>query len=300
MLTRASWVPSHLKNGFSRTASLESRLIRFEVTDGRPYFADLGVETNIPAQGSQLKGFETFEDVGLDKDGKDVTISKLLAPLPYTNPPIYCVGLNYRSHAEEADLKVPANPPLWTKPAAARADPDETIETNKFCASTFPDYELVFVTSRTCKDVSVSEAPSYILGYTCGNDLSCCMHQLPDQAGGQFFFAKAFDKFAPIGPVLVNPEVFGDVSDEVAQIVVRVNGKVRQQTQFNGDLIWNPAKVLSRMSQGTTIPAGTAVMTGTCAGVGAFMKPRTFLTNGDVIEAEVSRIGILKNKIVFT
>ena len=102
--------------------------------------------------------------------------------------------------------------------------------------------------------MSVSEAPSYILGYTCGNDLSCRMHQLPDQAGGQFFFAKAFDKFAPIGPVLVSPEVFGDVSDEGAQIVVRVNGKVRQQTQFNGDLIWNPAKVLSRMSQGERFP----------------------------------------------
>lgn len=80
------------------------------------------------------------------------------------------------------------------------------------------------------------------------------MHQLPDQAGGQFFFAKAFDKFAPIGPVLVSPEVFGDVSDEGAHIVVRVNGKVRQQTQFNGDLIWNPAKVLSRMSQGERFP----------------------------------------------
>ncbi|KAH7317606.1 hypothetical protein BKA65DRAFT_514815 [Rhexocercosporidium sp. MPI-PUGE-AT-0058] len=51
---------------------------------------------------------------------------------------------------------------------------------------------------------------------------------------------------------------------------------------------------------GTTIPAGTAVMTGTCAGVGAFMKPRTFLANGDVVEVEVSKIGIVKNKIVFT
>ena len=126
MLTRASWIPSHLKNRFSRTlvrspypiketsrrvheisisintivlyhrsrsilkhislaaihATIKmpsfSRLIRFEATDGRPYFADLGVETNMPTQGSQLKGFETFEDVGLDKDGKDVTIGKVV------------------------------------------------------------------------------------------------------------------------------------------------------------------------------------------------------------------------------
>ena len=51
---------------------------------------------------------------------------------------------------------------------------------------------------------------------------------------------------------------------------------------------------------GTTIPAGTAIMTGTCAGVGAFMKPKTFLANGDIIEVEISNIGVLRNKIVFT
>jgi hypothetical protein len=55
-----------------------SRLIRFEATDGHPYFADLGGETNIPAQGSQIKGYETFEDIGLDKNGKDITISKVV------------------------------------------------------------------------------------------------------------------------------------------------------------------------------------------------------------------------------
>jgi 2-keto-4-pentenoate hydratase/2-oxohepta-3-ene-1,7-dioic acid hydratase in catechol pathway len=76
------------------------------------------------------------------------------------------------------------------------------------------------------------------------------LHQLPDQAGGQFFFAKAFDKFAPLGPVLVSPEVFGDVNEGGKKITVRVNGKVRQEQEFQGDLIWNPAQILSRMSQG--------------------------------------------------
>ncbi|KAH8589011.1 fumarylacetoacetate hydrolase family protein [Bisporella sp. PMI_857] len=280
-----------------------SRLIRFEsALDGQPYFADLGAQTSeVPALGTQITGFKSFEDVGIESLGKQVAIAKLLAPVPYPNVPLYCVGLNYRSHAAEASLKIPAAPPLWTKPHTSLADPDEDIEMNKFCASTFPDYEgeLVFVTSKTCKDVSVSDAHLYILGYTCGNDLSCRLHQLPDQAGGQFFFAKAFDKFAPLGPVLVSPEAFGDVYDN-KKIIVRVNGKVRQEAEFKGDLIFSPAQILSRMSQGTTIPAGTAIMTGTCAGVGAFMKPKTFLANGDVVEVEISNIGVLRNKIMFT
>lgn len=81
---------------------------------------------------------------------------------------------------------------------------------------------------------------------------------------------------------------------------MRVNGKARQNTPIRGgDMIFSPEQVLSRMSQGTTIPAGTAVMTGTPAGVGAFMKPQNFLNNGDVLEVEVTGVGVLKNRILF-
>ena len=174
---------------------------------------------------------------------------------------------------------------------------------NKFCASTLPDYEaeFVFITSRVCKDITPEQASEYILGYTAGNDLSCRLHQMPDQAGGQFFFAKAFDKFAPIGPVLVSPNIFATIDNP--RLIARVNGKVRQEVPINlggdGDMIFSPEQILSRMSQGTTIPAGTAVMTGTPAGVGAFMKPKAFLNNGDVVEVEVTGVGVLRNEIVF-
>jgi len=251
---------------------------------------------------------------------QEANFEELLAPVPFEGVPIYCVGLNYKSHATEAkvpylsvssgekahtyflQVQIPAAPPLWTKPAAALANPDEDIPMNKFCASTLPDYEaeLVFVTSRTCKDVTPTEASEYILGYTAGNDLSCRLHQLPAQAGGQFFFAKAFDKFAPIGPVLVSPAVFSTI--ENPKLIARVNGKVRQEVKISigeSDMIFSPATILSRMSQGTTIPAGTAVMTGTPAGVGAFMSPKSFLNHGDVVEVEVVGVGVLRNKIVF-
>ncbi|KAL2065503.1 hypothetical protein VTL71DRAFT_3173 [Oculimacula yallundae] len=171
---------------------------------------------------------------------------------------------------------------------------------NKFCASTLPDYEAehVFIKARTCKDITPEQASDYILGYTIGNDLSCRLHQLPNEASGQFFFAKASDKFAPIGPVLLPPEAFARIGNP--KLILRVNGKVRQEVPIHlrggGGMIFSPEQILSRMSQGTTIPAGTAVMTRTPAGVGAFMKPKSFLNNGDVVEVEVTGLGALRNK----
>lgn len=278
-----------------------SRLIRFEsLDDGQTYFADLGADTvELPATGSHVTAYASIDRLVVGEGGIAVTVGKLLAPLPYDGVPIYCVGLNYKTHAEEAKLPLPKCPPLWTKPAKALANPEEEICMNKYCASNFPDYEgeVVFVTSRECRDISVEEAESYILGYTAGNDLSCRVFQMPGNSGGQFFYAKAFDKFAPIGPTLLGPELFA--GGKGLELVTRVNGQVMQKSEFVKEFIFSPTEILSHMSQGTTIPAGTAVMTGTPAGVGAFRSPRQFLEHNDLVEVEVSKVGILKNRIVF-
>lgn len=106
----------------------------------------------------------------------------------------------------------------------------------------------MFVTARECRDITPEEASSYILGYTVGNDLSCRFFQLPEQSGGQFFYAKAFDKFAPIGPVLASPHIFHKAK-ATASLVTRVNGEVRQNTVIQNDMICSPERVLSWMSQ---------------------------------------------------
>ncbi|KAJ5099942.1 hypothetical protein N7532_006943 [Penicillium argentinense] len=206
--------------------------------------------------------------------------------------------MNYRSHAKEAKLPIPSHPPLWTKPAASLAHPEEEIPVNDFCAKSLLDYEgeLVFVTSEECRNVSPKEARNYILGYTVGNDLSCRMFQLPKNSGGQFFFAKAFDRFAPIGPTLISPELF---EAHHFDFITKVNGEVRQNSDLENDMIFAPERILSHMSQGTTIPAGTAVMTGTPKGVGAFLRPKVFLKDGDVVEVKMKKVGTLRNKIHF-
>ncbi|KAJ4350318.1 uncharacterized protein N0V89_008939 [Didymosphaeria variabile] len=254
-----------------------SRLIRFEGegSDVGPFFADLGSDpdTAIPRPGMQLSAFRSIEDLVAGK----------------AEPQI--VGLG--------KLAIPSYPPLWTKPAKSIAAPDETIPINDFCAKSLLDYEgeMVFVTSKDCRDVKPSEAGSYILGYTVGNDLSCRMFQLQKNCAGQFFFAKAFDKFAPLGPTLISPEMYAKTLSH--KLVVKVNGEVRQDVDLAEDMIFSPEKILSHMSQGTTIPAGTAVMTGTGAGVGAFRKPKTFLQDGDVMEVHMEGVGTLRNKLQF-
>ncbi len=107
--------------------------------------------------------------------------------------------------------------------------------------------ELVFVTSKECRDVSETDAESYILGYTIGNDLSCRTFQLPAQNGGQFFYAKAFDKFAPIGPVLISPEIFAQAKS--LKLITKVNGEIMQDADIKTDMVFSPARILSFMSQ---------------------------------------------------
>lgn len=154
-------------------------------------------------------------------------------------------------------LSVTKYPPLWTKPAASLADPGETIPINQFCATSLLDYEgeLVFVTSKECKDLTPKEAESCILGYTIGNDLSCRFFQLQPNSGGQFFYAKAFDKFAPIGPVLVSSERY-EAAAKGRRLVTRVNGVVKQDSEMAKDMVFTPAQILSHMSQGTSTSHG--------------------------------------------
>lgn len=117
----------------------------------------------------------------------------------------------------------------------------------------------MFVTSRECRSVTPEEASSYILGYTIGNDISCRFFQLPEQSGGQFFYAKAFDKFAPVGPVLVHPSVFAKSRKE-ARLVTRINGEVKQDTSFEKDMIYQPERVLSWMSQSNYSPMPAVII----------------------------------------
>lgn len=168
--------------------------------------------------------------------------------------------------------------------------------------------------SRNARDVKVDEASDYILGYTIGNDLTARSYQDPKRGGGQFTRCKAYDGFAPLGPILTNAKTFGSVEDK--RIITKVNGTVFQNSLC--DLIHSPETLVSFLSQGelkgkksflwsdelkrglgTTLPAGTVIMTGSPPGIGYFQNPKCSLKDGDMVEVEISNIGTLVNKVVF-
>lgn len=160
------------------------------------------------------------------------------------------------------------------------------------------DYEgeLGVVIGRDALNVSEANALDYVLGYTCANDISARHFQLPDTSGGQYCFAKSFNKFGPIGPCIVSPKLIPDPQN--LTLATRVNGATRQSTSTS-DMIWTVKQIISHASKGTTVRAGTVIMTGTPAGVGLFCKPQAFMKSGDEVEVDIDAVGVLQNKILF-
>lgn len=184
-------------------------------------------------------------------------------------------------------------PPVFTKPADALAGPFETIEIHPD-AQPLLDYEgeLTVVIGQDAKDVSEEAALGYVLGYTAGNDLSARNFQLPEASGGQFCYAKSFDKFAPIGHTIVSAQSIPD--PQALRLVTRVNGVIKQETTTD-DMIWRVRQIISHLSCGTTVRKGTVIMTGTPSGVGYFRKE--FLRDGDIVEVELDGLAKVRNEI---
>ncbi|OCK95621.1 uncharacterized protein K441DRAFT_658329 [Cenococcum geophilum 1.58] len=273
------------------------RLIRFVSESGETYYGDLAKETpTLKIEGSTVAVLDGDIATGFHKTGAEAIVKKLLSPLPKAHI-IMCVGLNYRQHANEANLTVPSYPIIFTKPPDALAGPLDPIPIHPD-AHGMLDYEgeLTVIIGRDAKNVSAANALSYVLGYTAGNDVSARNFQMPDTSGGQFCYAKSFDKFAPIGLAIVSTSVIPD--PQKLKYVTKVNGQKRQETGTE-DMIWSVAQIIEHLSRGTTLRAGTAIMTGTPSGVGLFMKPKGFLGGGDVVEVYFEGIGSIINKMVF-
>lgn len=192
-------------------------------------------------------------------------------------------------------MTVPKYPVIFSKPADALAGPTEPIPIHE-SGQTMMDYEgeLVVVMGKDCKNASEEDALSYALGYCIGNDASARTFQMTENSGGQFGYAKSFDKFAPIGPAIWSTEVIKD--PQTLKYVLRVNGEVRQETGTD-DMIWSVRQIVAHLSRGRTLRRGTVIMTGTPSGVGYFQKK--FLRDGDIVEVELEGFGKISNKMVF-
>lgn len=227
--------------------------------------------------------------------GRRAVVDALLAPVAPAN--IFCIGLNYREHARETGAGLPRHPVVFMKPTTAVAGPGGAIPLPK-CCTRGPEVdfeaELAVVIGRTAKDVAEEHALDYVLGYTAANDISARKWQ-KHAGGGQWVRGKGFDGFCPLGPALVTADEIPD--PQALGIRTLLNGRVMQESS-TADMIFPVARLISFLSQDTTLLPGTLILTGTPPGVGFARKPPLFLADGDQIAIEIEGIGQLKNFVI--
>jgi len=205
---------------------------------------------------------------------------RLLAPAAPSK--IVCVGRNYAAHAAELGNELPKEPLIFLKPSTSIVGPEEPVMLTRFSQQVEHEGELALVIGRRCSHLRDSDdALSYLLGYTCLNDVTARDLQKTDV---QFSRAKGFDTFCPVGP-----HIETDLDPTSLQVETRVNGALRQSGKTS--LMIYPVPFLVRwISRMMTLLPGDLVATGTPAGVGP-------LVAGDTVEVAVSGIGVLRNPV---
>jgi 2-keto-4-pentenoate hydratase/2-oxohepta-3-ene-1,7-dioic acid hydratase in catechol pathway len=223
---------------------------------------------------------------------------RLLAPIPRPRKNIMCVGMNYVAHAYESARArgkpetLPPHPVYFTKAVTAVNHPDGTIPFDGSVSEEIDwEVELALVLGRTGKNIPEAEALDYVWGYTIINDVSA--RDIQDRHL-QFFKGKSLDGTCPMGPMIVTADEIGDPHN--LRLTLRVNGETKQDSNTN-DLVFNIPTLLAVLSRGMTLEAGDILATGTPSGVGMGQTPPSYLRPGDVVEAEIEKIGVLRNRV---
>jgi 2-keto-4-pentenoate hydratase/2-oxohepta-3-ene-1,7-dioic acid hydratase in catechol pathway len=249
------------------------RFIRFQDKSGEIHNGWVLEERVGLVQGSPLGEFSRQE---ADRDLEGL---KLLPPVVPSK--IICVGRNYVAHAKEHNAEVPEVPLIFMKPASSLIGSGGTILLPPQSQQVEHEAELVIIIGRRGRWIQAEEAHEHILGYTVGNDVTARDLQWRDD---QWTRAKGFDTFCPLGPWL---ETEFDPAD--AMVSCHVNGELRQMASTR-DMVFSTRQLIAFISSVMTLEPGDAIFTGTPAGVGA-------LQAGDVVEASVEGLGILRNPV---
>lgn len=249
-------------------------------------------------QGEELEKLKSADLTKAEQKTAYADVEKC-APIPRPRQDIICLGINYMAHAEEAarfkNEAFGGERPYavyFSKRVNEAVGTDHDIPSHRDITRQL-DYEaeLGVILSKDAKDVKPEEAFDYVLGFTIINDISAREIQTRHK---QWYFGKSLDGAAPMGPWIVT-------KDEISlppklSISSKVNGGLRQDSNTQL-LIFSIEHVISELSRGMTLQAGTIISMGTPAGVGMGMNPPQFLKNGDVVECRIEGIGSLINTI---
>jgi 2-keto-4-pentenoate hydratase/2-oxohepta-3-ene-1,7-dioic acid hydratase in catechol pathway len=206
---------------------------------------------------------------------------KLLAPCVPTT--IIALGLNYRGHAEESKMPIPEEPLIFFKPVTSIIGPEEKIVYPRSSKRVDYEGELAVVMKKRARHISKEEALSYVLGYTCLNDVSARDIQFREKSWTSR--AKGFDTFCPVGPWIETK-----LDPDNVMLETYLNGEVRQRCNTN-DMVFTTAEQISFISEIMTLLPGDIIATGTPGGI-APMNP------GDTVEIKIEKIGMLRNYVV--
>jgi 2-keto-4-pentenoate hydratase/2-oxohepta-3-ene-1,7-dioic acid hydratase in catechol pathway len=238
-------------------------------------------------------GYGTYEDEGSiraisstpflpwEPTHETFSVEQVRVLAPVLPSKIVAVGLNYRSHAEETNMRLPEEPMIFIKPTTSVIGPEETVYLPKQSSRVDHEGELAVVIGRAARNVDDVAAAESILGYTCANDVTARDLQAKDV---QFTRAKGFDTFCPLGP-----EIVTGLDPLNLELVCRVNGEVRQKANTS-DLVFGPGALVAFVSSVMTLLPGDVILTGTPAGISP-------IHDGDVVEVEISGIGVLRNPV---
>lgn len=236
-----------------------------------------------------LEAWEALSQANGPRYAKDEV--KLLHPVQPGK--ILAVGLNYRSHAEESQLDVPAVPVIFAIFPSALIGPEEAIVIPK--EETRPDFEgeVAVVIGKKVYRASREEARQAVGAITAFNDVSGRRMQLETPLR-QFTLGKSFDTFAPMGPCLRSVQ---DIDLANINLSTHVSGEMMQKA-CTKDLIFPIEELIMYCSAGITLYPGDVIVTGTPGGVGDSRQPPRYLKAGDVVEVWVEGVGTLRNPVV--
>ena len=220
----------------------------------------------------------------------DLDAVTLKSPVP--DPRKYiCIGLNYKDHAEESGMELPKSPIVFSKFPTSVVGPDDAVRLPPGSDQADFEAELAVIIGQRARQVSVTNAYDYILGYTCTNDVSERRYQFAD---GQWQRGKSCDTFGPLGTYIATKDEIPDPHN--LRIQLRLNGSTMQDSNTN-QLVFDIPTLVSFLSQSITLEPGDIIATGTPPGVGFARTPPVYLRGGDVMEVEIEGLGILRNPV---
>jgi 2-keto-4-pentenoate hydratase/2-oxohepta-3-ene-1,7-dioic acid hydratase in catechol pathway len=263
------------------------KIIRYQDTNGDIGYGREHADGTITGIEGSL--FGTFHDTH-----HRVSVAKLLAPIEPRD--IICIGLNYRKHAAEGNQPIPEWPVVFMKNSGTLQNPGDPIVLPRKLMSDAVDYEceLAVVIGKDCYNVSKADALEYVLGYTCGNDVSARDWQMK-YGGSQWCRGKTFATFCPLGPCLVTTDEIPDPNKLGIRTIL--NGQTMQDWNTD-DMIFDVPTLIEFLSGSTRLAAGTVILTGTPHGVGGARKPPVFLQPGDTVTIQIDGIGSLTNPVI--